>query len=318
MQHSLYRAGKYAFYSNYKSLSQEMGTSPQSRFCFATRPRPILRYGGLLGERPSIGTAQEADKTRTNQMDDIGSITEIAHRLTYPNSRPRDAASLILVDRGADEPKVLLGRRNLAHAFMPGHFVFPGGRVEAADRDVAACAGLHRSVEARLLSAVATSKAKSARGFALAAIRETFEETGIVVGRKPSAVAPPARGISSGPWADFFATGFLPDLSGLRFIARAITPPRARRRFDARFLAVDAGAIAYQATGVVHPDAELTEIVWVGLPEAIKLPLPDITQVVLGDLAESIAAGFAQDAPVPFYRMERGRYARRLLQDTAK
>ena len=242
-------------------------------------------------------------------MIDVASIREITHSLTFPNSRPRDAATLILVDRTGNEPKVLLGKRHLAHAFMPGHFVFPGGRIEAADRDAPAAEGLHPSVEARLQSAAARSGPKTARALALAAIRETFEETGIVIGRKQSGALPPA----SGPWADFLATGFAPDLSGLQFIARAIAPPRARRRFDARFLAVDASAIAYQADGVIHPEAELTEIVWVGLAEAMKLPLPEITEIVLADLARSIAAGFAQDAPVPFYRGRHRHYVRELL-----
>jgi 8-oxo-dGTP pyrophosphatase MutT (NUDIX family) len=243
-------------------------------------------------------------------MSDLASIREIAHQLTYPNSRPRDAATLILVDHTGNEPKVLLGKRHLAHAFMPGHFVFPGGRIEAADRDAPAAAGLHPSVEARLMRAVAVrSTAEESRAFALAAIRETFEETGIIVGRKQAGALPSA----SGPWADFLATGFLPDLSGLRFLARAITPPRARRRFDARFLAVDASAIAHQVANVIHPEAELTEVVWVGFSEAMKLPLPDITEIVLADLARSVAAGFPQDAPVPLYRMKHGRYVRKLL-----
>jgi 8-oxo-dGTP pyrophosphatase MutT (NUDIX family) len=243
------------------------------------------------------------------QMSDLASISEIAHSLTHPNSRPRNAATLILVDRSGNEPKVLLGKRHLAHVFMPGHFVFPGGRIEAADRDVPAAGALHPSVQARLIRAVARPNAKTARAFALAAIRETFEETGIVIGKKHSGAVPPAPGL----WANFFATGFLPDLSGLCFIARAITPPRAKRRFDARFLAVDASAIAHQAADVIHPGAELVEIVWVGLADAMRLPLPDITEVVLADLADRIAAGFAQDAPVPFYRMDRGRYVRGLL-----
>jgi 8-oxo-dGTP pyrophosphatase MutT (NUDIX family) len=242
-------------------------------------------------------------------MHDLASITAIAHRLTHPNMRPRNAATLILVDRSGKEPKVLMGKRHLAHAFMPGHFVFPGGRIETVDRDVPAAGALHPSVAARLLRAVARPNAKAARAFGLAAIRETFEETGIVIGRKYAGASPPMRG----QWASFFATGFLPDLSGLRFIARAITPPRAKRRFDARFLAVDANAIAHQVAEVVHADAELIEIVWVSLSEAMKLQLPDITELVLADLARSIAEGFTQDAPVPFYRMQGRHFVRRLL-----
>jgi 8-oxo-dGTP pyrophosphatase MutT (NUDIX family) len=240
---------------------------------------------------------------------DLATITALAQTLTHPNVRPRNAATLILVDRSGKEPKVLMGKRHAAHVFMPGHYVFPGGRIEPADRKVPAARALHPGVEARLVRAVARPGANTARAFGLAAIRETFEETGIVIGRKPSGGLPPA----SGPWADFFATGFLPDLSGLRFLARARTPPHAKRRFDARFLAVDAAAIAHQVAGVVHAGTELTELVWVGLPDAMKLPLPDITELVLADLGQNIAAGLAPDAPVPFYRMQGRHFVRGLL-----
>ena len=50
---------------------------------------------------------------------------------TFPDSEPRDAATLMLVDRSGPVPTVLLGRRHHGHKFMPGQFVFPGGRLEA-------------------------------------------------------------------------------------------------------------------------------------------------------------------------------------------
>jgi 8-oxo-dGTP pyrophosphatase MutT (NUDIX family) len=53
---------------------------------------------------------------------------------TSPDSEPRDAATLMLIDRSGAKPKVLLGRRHAGHKFMPGKFVFPGGRIEAFDR----------------------------------------------------------------------------------------------------------------------------------------------------------------------------------------
>lgn len=242
-------------------------------------------------------------------MHDLASITEVALRLRHPNVRPRNAATLILVDRSGHEPKVLMGKRHSRHAFLPGRFVFPGGRIEAADRNAPAAAELPPSVATRLVHAVARPSARTARAFALAAIRETFEETGLVIGRRHSGAALPAPV----PWANFLATGFAPDLSGMRFVARAITPPRARRRFDARFLAVDAGAIAHQAGNVVHAEAELTEIVWVSLADAMRLPVPDITELVLADLGHRLAEGFAQDAPVPFYRLQHRRFTRELL-----
>ena len=56
---------------------------------------------------------------------------------TRKTLRPRDAATLIIVDSSSGEPRVLLGRRRLDMVFMPGRYVFPGGRVDPADRHVA-------------------------------------------------------------------------------------------------------------------------------------------------------------------------------------
>ena len=71
-----------------------------------------------------------------------GTVTDRAERLTRtirdqssPNLRPRDSATLILIDRSNAVPKVLLGRRHERHRFLPGKFVFPGGRVEIKSAD---------------------------------------------------------------------------------------------------------------------------------------------------------------------------------------
>ena len=119
-----------------------------------------------------------------------------------------------------------------------------------------------------------------ARGLALAAIRETFEETGLILGARRERRAPAPEG----PWAEFASAGFYPDLSILHFIARAITPSRRPRRFDTRFFAVDASAIAHKVDNVVHPEAELVELVWMPISEARSLDMPTITGVVLQEL----------------------------------
>ena len=87
-----------------------------------------------------------------------------------------------------------------------------------------------------------------------------------------------------GPWKAFAEAGVLPDLAQLHFIVRAITPPRRPRRFDARFFAADASAIAHRVDGKVGPDSELVELVWLPIPEAKKHDLPTITQVALDEL----------------------------------
>src|ERR1700740_2179988 len=102
--------------------------------------------------------------------------------------------------------------------------------------------------------------AAQARAFPLAAIRETFEETGLLLGVRGEATKAPR-----GPWTEFAAANVLPDLGALHFIGRAITPPGRPRRFDARFFTMDASAIAHRIEGITGPDAELVELVWMSL-----------------------------------------------------
>src|SRR5256885_173960 len=171
----------------------------------------------------------------------------------FPNVRPRDAATMFTTDRAASSPQVLLGRRHHGHKFMPGKFVFPGGRVEPLDRRMASATQIAPQVEARLMQNVRRPSRDKGRGLVLAAIRETFEETGILLGTKTR----DAPGSPGGPWDAFVAAGVVPDLAPVHFIARAITPPGPPKRFDTRFFAVDASEIAVRLDGVVGPDTEL-------------------------------------------------------------
>lgn len=217
--------------------------------------------------------------------------------------KPRDAATLILVDRSGDQPRVLLGKRHGGHAFMPGKYVFPGGAVDPADRRMGVCSRLDPQVEAKLLVASRRPSPALARALALAAIRETFEETGLAVGLPGRA---PQRA-PDGAWSRFVATGVAPALDQLDFVARAITPPGRPRRFDARFFVADASAIAFRVPGVVHDDAELVELAWTALDAATRLDLPRITRAVLGDLEAAEQAGMDRGRPRPFYRELNGR-----------
>lgn len=222
---------------------------------------------------------------------------------------PRDAATLIVVDRSNPVPKVLLGRRHDKHVFMPGKYVFPGGRVESYDREMPVSAALHPHVEAQLLRHTQDHGKGTASGFALAAIRETFEETGLLLGARRSD-APP---VPDSPWKAFIEAGFYPDLSVLHFITRAITPPGFPRRFDARFFTVDIEAVAHRIENVVHAEAELVELHWVTTTEARQLDLPMITNIVLSELENRVAQGMGRDLPVPFYRMQDTGFQRELL-----
>ncbi len=223
--------------------------------------------------------------------------------------RPRDAATLIIVDTSSGEPKVLLGRRRLDMVFMPGRYVFPGGRVDPADRQIAVDEDLAAGdLEKLMVGMKGTPSAARARALALAAVRETFEEAGLLIGTPLGSDIPP----EVAAWREFFATGFRPALGRLRFFARAITPPGRPRRFDTRFFCVEAEAIAHR---VSVADGELSDLEWHSIAQARTLELPNITRVVLEDLGERIAGGALQsgDMPVPFYHRRNGSFRRDLI-----
>lgn len=245
-----------------------------------------------------------------------GTAGDRAERLTrtirdqsFPNVKPRDSATLILIDRAEAVPKVLLGRRHQRHRFLPGKFVFPGGRIEPADRLVAVSAALHDRHVAKLMARVNRPSAAKAAAFALAAVRETYEETGLMLGAPQTAAiaAPP------GPWEAFARAGIMPDLSAVHFVARAITPPKRPLRFDSRFFTAEVSAIARRDEGFVGPDKELVELVWLPITEARQLDMPGITAVVLEELQDRIATGMSFDHPVPLYRMLHKRFVREIL-----
>ena len=122
-------------------------------------------------------------------------MTEVERDRSSPNVRPKDASTLIIVDRSGTEAKVLLGKRHHAHKFMPGKFVFPGGRLEPNDRLMPIAAGLNPVTEKYLMAQMKRPSAARARALALAAIRETFEETGLKTRRRGTRTAGTLVGI---------------------------------------------------------------------------------------------------------------------------
>jgi 8-oxo-dGTP pyrophosphatase MutT (NUDIX family) len=202
-----------------------------------------------------------------------------------------------------------MGRRRPEQVFLPNTFVFPGGRVEAVDRSFARRHTLTPSDMTSLKTAVIGRPSDTrAAALALAAVRETYEETGIMVGEPRNG----DHGAHSGGWQAFLAEGFQPKLEKLAFFARAITPPGRPRRYDTRFFFVDASEIIYRAARV---DGELLDIDWFTLDQARALKLPSITRYVLDDVAALLCR--PQQEPlrsdIPFYVQRRGQFERRLL-----
>jgi 8-oxo-dGTP pyrophosphatase MutT (NUDIX family) len=202
--------------------------------------------------------------------------------------RPKHAGTLILVRNDQARPQVLMGRRNRGHSFMPSKWVFPGGRVDLGDFHAPFATDLRPEVAAKLAD---RTPQRRARAIAMAAVRETFEEAGLLLARPA-----PAR-IAAGPWREFLAQGALPDLDALDLVARAVTPPMLPKRFDARFFMADAARLISLER---QPDCgELDEIDWVDLEAAQRLDIPNVTRFVLLELGARLAD---VERGVPFVR----------------
>jgi 8-oxo-dGTP pyrophosphatase MutT (NUDIX family) len=183
---------------------------------------------------------------------------------------PSDAATLIIVRFDGPVPRILMGQRHQSHVFMPGKFVFPGGRQEPGDgRKAVAHEGDPVTVQKLKIRMRGKPSHARARGLLVTAIRETFEETGLLVG--------------------YDKVDHPPNLAGLIYIARAITPPGRNRRFDSRFFVCDARLVSN--LNAPHPPdiTELLTLKWVSLAQALELDLPSITRDILGLLAPFLA-----------------------------
>ena len=200
-------------------------------------------------------------------------MSDEAPNKALPAIRPRLAASLILTRGDRDNLEVLMGRRSSRHVFMPNKYVFPGGRVDRADNTAPLAADLapepFRAMQRHLPE-------RRARAAAVAAVRETAEETGLLIASRGEARTRHPN------WKPFVRDGLLPDLSGLRLITRAITPPGRKRRFDTWFFTADVDALADNRAP--RPSEELEDVHWVAFAEAKKLDLPIVTHFVLDEL----------------------------------
>lgn len=183
--------------------------------------------------------------------------------------RPRPAATLILLDRAEAEPRVLMGRRHGRHDFMPDKWVFPGGRVDPADRRAPVLTDLRPETAAPLARAF-PRRPTLPRSLGVAAVRETWEEAGLALGEAGEGGAAPRA-----------------DLAALELVARAVTPPYRGKRFDTVFFSADAARLASRDR--LGGSGELAELAWFPLAETARLDLPAITRVVLQQLGERLA-----------------------------
>ncbi|ENQ03423.1 hypothetical protein C031_02595 [Brucella abortus F6/05-2] len=228
--------------------------------------------------------------------------------------RPRDAASLLLVDRSGATPRILMGRRHSSLAFMPGKFVFPGGRADPADGAIAAASELSQNDTQKLLKGMgARASLRRARALGLCAIRETFEETGLRIAHPASAhIVPPKHE----DWCAFLERGMLPQLDSLRYFAWAVTPPGNVRRFDTRFFIAFRDSLPEVETQKLVPSGELEDLDWVLIDQIEKLDLARITQAILNEataLLMDTQLDLPATLPVVQYSKRHDRFVREVI-----
>ena len=189
---------------------------------------------------------------------------------------------------------------------MPNKFVFPGGRLDLIDQRLKIPGELNPDVLKRLRKSTRKDVTdQKLRGLALAAIRETYEETGLVVGRATAQRAKTRHTI----WQEYFEHGVEPPLQNMDFFARAITPAYRTRRFDTRFFMIHEDFIHNDPAHVSRASGELNHIHWLTFDEARELDLPAVTRWAIDLVEQRIKLPRAQQVrePAPFVRFNRGR-----------
>lgn len=190
-----------------------------------------------------------------------------------------------------------MGRRSRASRFMPGVYVFPGGRAEPGD---AVASGFDESMARPPEGTDLITRRRLVR-FARTALRETYEETGLLVADPPRSGA---RSAEAGPsprpavWRAFARAGLAPAFSQLALFARAVTPTASPIRFHTRFFRVDGNA----ATGELNGDGELEDLHWVAAGDAALLPMSTVTTLVLREALAHVSATRGERRPAAFFR----------------
>jgi 8-oxo-dGTP pyrophosphatase MutT (NUDIX family) len=219
--------------------------------------------------------------------------------------RPRNAATLVIVDHMAGSARILMGQRHRSLKFMPGAMVFPGGSVDRTDGSIVAAAQMPAATQAKIINNLrGRPTRRAAHALGMAAIREAGEETGILIGQAGSSK------IKRKDWQAFDNNGIVPSLTGFSLLARAITPPGLPRRFDTWFFIVNAQAIGHVPENGFDPSGELESLQWIRPQDALSGSTREITRVILLELMQRLKVDPKLDPefPAPFYHAVRKRF----------
>jgi len=232
----------------------------------------------------------------------------------------RHAATVLLLREGTSENgggiQVLMTRRHADLKFMGGMWVFPGGVLSDSDGSDKALTALPEGCHSPSCERLQTPQGvrlgrHECLTMTIAACRETFEETGVLLVRKqdgsacdPAAIArlqSERRAVATGAlsFADMLEReGLQLDIARLIYWAHWITPSAVPRRFDTRFF-----AIAAPPAKIATPDlSEASELIWMS-PAALleksrdgTMPIARPTVFNLEDLAAAIRRHATLDA----------------------
>jgi 8-oxo-dGTP pyrophosphatase MutT (NUDIX family) len=196
--------------------------------------------------------------------------------------RPRDAASLILLRGEGHDLELLAGRRPGHVKFMPGVWVFPGGAIDPEDRRQWCVEAGGEHLPPRLVRC------------ARAALRETWEEVGVLVGRREDhSLSAAAHGMTPIEMA-YAEHGITASLDVLTYVGRAITPTPVFRRFNTRFFLADASAVF----GDPVSTDELEDVGWHPIGRRPLAPFRDVTQFMLTQAIALREGKAAREAPL--------------------
>ncbi|MEZ5872287.1 MAG: NUDIX hydrolase [Nitratireductor sp.] len=225
--------------------------------------------------------------------------------------RPRNAATLVIVDGRAGNHRILMGKRNKNLKFMPGALVFPGGAVDRSDGSVPSADAMSVVTEDRILANLRGKPTRrAARALGMAAVRELAEESGLIIGKQAGFGMQDHAG-----WEDFANAGLAPSISGLSLLARAITPPGPPRRFDTWFFTTSSDQIGYEPDGGFDPSGELEDLQWIRPEDAIAGDTREITRVMLVELINRLKNDPSLDPswPAPFYFSRQNRFQKSII-----
>ncbi|MYC91154.1 MAG: NUDIX hydrolase [Gemmatimonadetes bacterium] len=254
---------------------------------------------GTDGSRAADGGAEPPPYEIPEERLPPGFVDTLANVPATP-AVPHPSATVVLMREGGSGPEVLLLRRNRATGFVPGAYVFPGGRVDAADGQdalVRCWDGLTREGAAARLG-IAPAAEPPAFAYYGAARRQAIEETGLRAG-VVAAKGPPggevvgeAREALLGGGASFAAVldglGARLDGNAVEYIAHWVTPEVEPRRYDTRFFA----ARVPDGSRAVYDRREMTDAVWLTPGAALdrhrrgRLPMIFPTIRTLEDLSD--------------------------------